>query len=197
MRSLSLYNLVLFFVLSSTAPADASTFGEKLARAALERTKHNVRYDGRYLSIAYPGGDVPASQGVCTDVVIRSYRTLGVDLQQLVHEDMLANFSAYPNIWGLSRPDSNIDHRRVPNLNTFFTRQGANVMQNGKAVDFQVGDVLTWMLPHNLPHTGIVVATATDRHGVQIVHNIGMGPQQTDMPSNWTLTGQFRYGASD
>ncbi len=197
MRSLSLYNLVLFFVLSSAAPADASTFGEKLARAALERTKHNVRYDGRYLSIAYPGGDVPASQGVCTDVVIRSYRTLGIDLQQLVHEDMKAHFSAYPNIWGLSRPDSNIDHRRVPNLNTFFTRQGANVMQNGKAVDFQVGDVLTWILPHNLPHTGIVVAPATDQHPVQIVHNIGLGPQQTDMPSNWILTGQFRYGASD
>ena len=193
MRSLSLYNLVLFFVLSTAAQADASTFGEKLARAAQDRTKSNVRYDGRYLSIAYPGGDVPADQGVCTDVVIRSYRTLGVDLQQLVHEDMTANFSAYPKIWGLNRPDSNIDHRRVPNLNTFFTRQGANVMRHGKAVDYQMGDVLTWMLPHNLPHTGIVVATATDQHPVQIVHNIGLGPQQTDMPSTWTLTGQFRF----
>jgi uncharacterized protein len=197
MRSLCLYNLVLFFALSTMAQADTSTFGEKLASAAQDRTKSNVRYDGRYLSIAYPGGDVPADQGVCTDVVIRSYRTLGMDLQQLVHEDMMASFSAYPKIWGLSRPDSNIDHRRVPNLNTFFTRQGANVMRHGKAVDYQMGDVLTWMLPHNLPHAGIVVAIATDRHGVQIVHNIGMGPQRTDMPSNWRLTGQFRFGAPD
>ncbi|PHS22975.1 MAG: DUF1287 domain-containing protein [Robiginitomaculum sp.] len=179
------------------AQADASTFGEKLARAAQERTKSNVRYDGRYQSIGYPGGDVPAGQGVCTDVVIRSYRTLGIDLQQLVHEDMTASFSAYPGIWGLSRPDSNIDHRRVPNLNTYFTRQGANVMRHGKAVEYKTGDVLTWMLPHNLPHTGIVVATAMDRQGVQIVHNIGMGPQQTYMPANWTLTGQFRFGESD
>ncbi len=124
----------------------------------MERTRHTVVYDGSYYRIPYPGGDVPDNVGVCTDVVIRSYRALGIDLQELVHKDMTAHFDKYPSkrIWGLSRPDPNIDHRRVPNLQVFFERNGISLPVTGKAADYLPGDIVTWMLPGNLPHIGIV-----------------------------------------
>ncbi len=185
--------LVLIYMLFSASPATADNFGTRLAEAALERTSHQVRYDGRYQGIAYPGGDIPDGQGVCTDVVIRAYRQLGIDLQVQIHEDMATNFDAYPPLWGLTRTDRNIDHRRVPNQQAFFARRGAKVIPIAGNPVFQAGDVLTWMLPGNLPHTGIVVTTASDTRSARIVHNIGAGPQLTDISPHWILTGQYRY----
>ncbi|NIQ03330.1 MAG: DUF1287 domain-containing protein [Nitrospinaceae bacterium] len=134
-----------------------STFGQALTQAALERTRHNVRYDGAYRKIAYPGGDVPDDTGVCTDVVIRSYRALGIDLQKEVHEEMKAHFSAYPDNWGLKQTDPNIDHRRVPNLQVFFKRKGASLKITDNPKDYRPGDLVTWRLDNHLPHIGIVV----------------------------------------
>jgi uncharacterized protein len=169
-------------------------FAERLSAAAMERLAHQVVYDPEYLRIAYPMGDVPATQGVCTDEVVRAYRTLGIDLQRLVHEDMRANFTVYPRRWGLQRPDTNIDHRRVPNLAVFFARKGKSrpVTQNGS--DYKAGDIVTWMLPGNLPHIGIATARrSADGQRPLIVHNIGRGPQLEDMLFNYPVTGRYTY----
>jgi uncharacterized protein YijF (DUF1287 family) len=139
-------------------------------------------------------GDVPDNVGVCTDVVIRSYRGVGIDLQQRVHEDMKANFSRYPQNWGLSRPDSNIDHRRVPNLQTFFKRKGRVLPVSSEADDYQAGDIVTWWLPGNLPHIGIVSDSYVP--GTQrplIIHNIGRGPKEEDILFVYEISGHFRY----
>lgn len=169
---------------------------QQLVAAAKARLKVRVSYDGRYRSIAYPNGDVPDNIGVCTDVVVRSYRVLGIDLQQLVHEDMSDNFSSYPSkrIWGLTRPDSNIDHRRVPNLQAFFERH-ATVLENSEsAIDYKPGDIVTWMLPGNLPHIGIVVDEHSKTTGNPlIVHNIGAGPVMEDSLFSFTITGHYRF----
>jgi len=171
-------------------------FSEVLVTAAVERTSHSVTYDGSYFSIDYPGGDIPANLGVCTDVVIRSYRAVGTDLQRVVHEDIFAHFDAYPSkrIWGLRRPDRNIDHRRVPNLQTFFTRHGETLKVSGDPGDYAPGNLVIWMLPGNLPHIGIV----SDRHSSDgrrplIVHNIGSGPELGDMLFDYKITGHYRY----
>ncbi|EOB4260385.1 DUF1287 domain-containing protein, partial [Vibrio vulnificus] len=153
-------------------------------------------YDGSYIKIAYPNGDVPPSLGVCTDVIIRSYRKLGVDLQVLVHEDMRDNFSLYPSnrIWGLSKPDRNIDHRRVPNLQIFFKRHGQSLTISDEGLDYKAGDIVTWMLPGNLPHIGIVTNDLSqDGKRPLIVHNIGSGPVLEDMLFDFQITGHFRY----
>lgn len=136
--------------------AKVDSFSKQLVKAAQERTTHKVKYDGTYRAIAYPMGDVPLSQGVCTDLVVRVYRAQGVDLQQLAHADMHASFSKYPNIWGLYSTDANIDHRRVPNLQTFFKRNGKELKVSQDADDYAVGNLVTWMLPGKLPHIGIV-----------------------------------------
>lgn len=169
---------------------------DDLVKAALERTEHSVTYDGSYHRIAYPMGDVPANIGVCTDVIIRSYRSLGLDLQALVHEDIKANFALYPSkkIWGLSKPDSNIDHRRVPNLQTFFSRHGQRLKVSDKGEDYLPGDLVTWTVTGHRPHIGIV----TDRRSEDgkrplIVHNIGRGPVLEDMLFDYPITGRFRY----
>lgn len=168
---------------------------DKLAESAIERTGHKVRYDPTYFVIEYPGGDVPAEVGVCTDEVIRSYRQIGVDLQKEVHEDMRRNFQLYPRTWGLSKPDTNIDHRRVPNLIVFFTRQAASQPITQNAADYAPGDIVTWDLNGGLTHIGIVVGVASeaDPERLMIVHNIGAGPQMEDVLFNWKITGHFRY----
>ena len=173
----------------------AETFTEKLVAAAKSRTHYEVIYDGSYHSIPYPNGDVPVAIGVCTDVVIRSFRTLGVDLQLLVHEDMRENFGLYPSrrIWGLTKPDSNIDHRRVPNLQIFFARLGAEVPVSQRSKDYWPGDIVTWLLPGNLPHIGIVSEQIEESSGNPlIVHNIGAGPQLEDMLFNYKISGHYR-----
>lgn len=169
-------------------------FSRRLVDAALERTRHRVRYDGAYRRIAYPGGDVPDNVGVCTDVVIRSYRAVGIDLQQLVHEDMRAAFPQYPKRWGLRRPDPNIDHRRVPNLRTFFRRQGAELPVTA---DFLPGDLVTWTLASNLPHIGLVIdRRSADGSRPLIVHNVGAGPKVDDALLRYRITGHYRYRGS-
>lgn len=167
-----------------------------LIRAAIERTSHHVRYDGTYFHISYPDGDVPADVGVCTDVVIRAFRKAGIDLQKRVHEDMLAHFDQYPSqrIWGLHKPDANIDHRRVPNLQVFFTRFGSVLPVTHDARDYKPGDLVTWMLPGNLPHIGIVIdKRSSDGKRPLIVHNIGRGPRMEDMLFDYPITGHYRY----
>lgn len=132
------------------------SFADRLVAAAISQTASRVEYDGSYRRIPYPGGDVPASVGVCTDVVVRAYRSVGIDLQVKVHEDMLEAFRAYPQSWGMAGPDSNIDHRRVPTLQTFFLRHGARRQAVRDPDAYVAGDLVTWMLPGNLPHIGIV-----------------------------------------
>lgn len=175
---------------------DAS-FSNKLSSAALGRLKSRVRYDGSYHKIAYPWGDVPQNIGVCTDVVIRSYRRLGIDLQQQVHNDMSAAFSAYPNVrkWGLSKPDANIDHRRVYNLRAFFARRGAALPITRNPRHYKPGDLVTWMVGKDLPHIGIVVnkRSKVDPNRFMIVHNIAYGPQMDDVLFRFPITGHYRY----
>ena len=174
--------------------ACASNFADDLVKAARERTTHHETYDGSYHRIAYPMGDVADDRGVCTDVVIRAYRHLGIDLQVLVHEDMLRNFAAYPHGWKLPRPDSNIDHRRVPNLQVFFKRAGKSLPISDDPAQYKAGDLVTWMLPGNLPHIGIVsdqFVAGTRRP--KIIHNIGRGPMEEDSLFAFPITGHYRY----
>jgi uncharacterized protein YijF (DUF1287 family) len=171
-------------------------FMERLVSAAIERTRHSVRYVPAYVRIPYPNGDVPPDTGVCTDEVIRSYRAAGVDLQKEVHEDMLQNFAAYPSQkrWRLDHPDPNIDHRRVPNLMVFFARKGETLPITLRAADYAPGDLVTWDLGGGVPHIGIVVdqkARWGDRY--MVVHNIGAGPKLEDVLFNWKITGHYRY----
>ena len=176
--------------LPSIAAAD---FMQDLALAAEERATHRVYYDPAYVSIPFPMGDVPANTGVCTDVVIRSYRAVGVDLQERVYRDMKGNFHRYPKIWGLKRPDTNIDHRRVPNLETFLKRRGAALPISSDPAAFLPGDVVTWRLPGGRPHMGIVT-TQKSRSGVPLIsHNIGSGPQVEGMLFDLKIHGHFRW----
>lgn len=177
--------------------AEGNSFGNELAAAALERTREDVTYDPAYYKISYPKGDVPAGKGVCTDVVVRSYRALGIDLQQLVHEDMKNNFRIYPQIWGLKEPDTNIDHRRVPNLQRFFSRFGKEIElpESGpEAESFKFGDVVAWRLPHGATHIGVVVPGPGDRRDEKwIVHNIGSGPEWENKLFEYQVIGHYRY----
>lgn len=171
-------------------------FLQKLVAAAIERTHHAVRYDSAYVRIPYPNGDVPSETGVCTDEVIRAYRAVGVDLQKEVHEDMERNFPAYPNQrrWLLAHTDTNIDHRRVPNLMIFFARKGESLSISSHREDYSAGDLVTWDLGGNVPHIGIVVDRKSERIGrYLVVHNIGRGPQMEDVLFNWKITGHYRY----
>ncbi len=171
---------------------------DHLSRAAIARTYQRVRYDGRYIPIAYPMGDVPASIGVCTDTIIRSYRRLGIDLQQLVHEDMSRAFHVYPNLakWGLSAPDPNIDHRRVHNLKVFFARHGRRLPITNNPLDYRPGDLVTWDLRNGgQEHIGIVVnrRSPVDPNRHMIVHNIAYGDKMEDVLFSMPITGHYRY----
>jgi uncharacterized protein YijF (DUF1287 family) len=196
----ALFTLIAAGVLVAQLPASPGTqearqaFLRRFAAAALDRTQHAVRYDPAYVRLPYPGGDVPADTGVCTDEVIRAYRALGIDLQKEVHEDMAANFSAYPRKWGRREPDPNIDHRRVPNLMVFFSRKGESLPITDRAEDYAPGDLVTWDLGRGQTHIGMVVdrkAFFTGRY--MIVHNIGQGPKMEDVLFDWKITGHYRY----
>ena len=188
------------FLLTLSIVFSQSLFGQSFENdfvaAAIDRTTHEVTYNGSYFSIPYPNGDVPKNIGVCTDVIIRSYRSIGTDLQKSVHEDMASNFSNYPSkrIWGLKSTDKNIDHRRVPNLQTYFTRHGLTLAISENKQDYAAGDIVTWMLPGNLPHIGIVTnKTAIATGNPLIVHNIGVGPKLDDILFSYKITGHYRY----
>jgi uncharacterized protein len=167
---------------------------QQLSDAALNLTKDKVQYDGSYFSISYPNGDVPAHKGVCTDVVIRAYRKFGIDLQRLVHEDMTANFAIYPKNWGLKRTDKNIDHRRVPNLQTFFRRKGTTKSISLNPQDYAAGDIVTWDLGKGLTHIGIVThKKSSDGLRPLIVHNIGNGQELSDCLFSFKITGHCAF----
>jgi len=190
--------LAILFNFSITAYGDVinDKFITDFVKAAKERTLHDVTYDGSYFSISYPNGDVPTNVGVCTDVVIRSFRKVGVDLQKKIYEDISRNFNVYPSkrIWGLTKPDKNIDHRRVPNLRVFFDRFGVSLEITKNAKDYLPGDLVTWMLPGNLPHIGVVIdEKSSDGNRPLIVHNIGEGPKINDMLFDYQITGHYRY----
>jgi uncharacterized protein YijF (DUF1287 family) len=192
-------SLLLFSssLLSQLTPAKTDPhqlFLARLSAAAIERTHHTVRYDPGYVGIAYPNGDVPADSGVCSDEVIRSYRALGIDLQPLVHEDMKTHLSDYPK--RTRTLDRNIDHRRVPNLMVFFSRNGETLRITRNADDYSPGDLVTWDLnpKRGIPHIGIVVDQKSAESGrYMIVHNIGEGPKLEDVLFDWKITGHYRY----
>jgi uncharacterized protein YijF (DUF1287 family) len=180
---------------AAPAAAEPSDFGARLSAAAIARTQHHVVYDPAYVRLAYPMGDVAADRGVCADVVVRALRSLGIDLQERVHEDMKAAFSAYPGHWGLARPDPNIDHRRVPNLETFFTRAGARLHASDDPADYRPGDIVAWNLRGDagwLPHIGVVTDRIAPSGRPMVVHNIGAGPKLEDVLFDWTMTGHYR-----
>lgn len=169
--------------------------GEKIVTAAREQVGVTVKYDPAYVTLKYPGGDVPKAGGVCTDVVIRALRDgIEMDLQRLVHEDMKANFSAYPKNWGLTRPDKNIDHRRVPNLRTWFKRKGHQVPLAGPTdlTKFQPGDIVTCTVPPHLPHVMIVSDRKSADGRPLVIHNIGGGTREEDRLMDFSLTGLYR-----
>jgi uncharacterized protein len=182
--------------LSSATPIETQITSPKLKQvlqAAIEQTKYTRGYDPAYVAIAYPGGDVPRESGVCTDVVIRAFRSIGVDLQQEVHEDMKRNFVAYPQYWGLSVTDTNIDHRRVPNLMKYFERQGKAIAITKRKEDYLPGDVVTWNLGEGLEHIGIVTQFKSAQTGQYlVVHNIGSGVRLEDIVLNWPVIGHYR-----
>jgi len=189
-KILSVLAIIIFF-LNLSAQND---FSQKLSDAALSLTRTKVTYDPAYVVLTYPNGDVAANKGVCTDVIIRAYRKLGIDLQKEVHEDMKRNFSKYPKKWGLKKPDTNIDHRRVPNLQVFFEKFGKVKSTERKPELYIPGDIVTWMLPGNLPHIGIVVnRKSADGKRYLIVHNIGAGQVVEDCLFKFTVTGHYQY----
>jgi uncharacterized protein YijF (DUF1287 family) len=176
-------------------PATAAdlSFPQKVAIGAELRAKKFEIYDPAYVRLAYPGGDVSDDRGVCTDTVIRAFRHAGVDLQVEVHEDMRASFAAYPKMWGLTKPDRNIDHRRVPNLETLFRRRGGSRTLSKVDADYRAGDIISWRLTGGgLPHIGVVTRKVRDGQPL-IAHNIGAGTREEPCLFDWPMSGWFRF----
>lgn len=197
-----LLTLLLFFTCGqkdaeNEFPVTPDSFDNRLSAAAISIIDSDVVYTPGYISIKYPNGDVPTKTGVCTDVIIRAYRKLDIDLQKEVHEDMIKNFSLYPNIkkWGLHKTDTNIDHRRVPNLEVFFGRKGKKLSITENATDYKTGELVTWMISGKYPHIGIVTnKKSPDGKRMMIVHNIGAGQVLEDCLFDWQIVGHFKYG---
>ena len=191
-------SLLLMFVLGgprvpSPAPATQIPHAGEGTRAPLNRrivTAADAQvgvttiYDPAYRILKYPGGDLPKERGVCADVIVRAFRAIGVDLQVEVHDDMTRPFDAYPRMWGLRKPDKNIDHRRVPNLMRYFQRKGKSIAIDGA---YEPGDVVAWRLPGGLYHIGIVST------GGLMVHNIGAGAQREDVLRAFPIIGHYRW----
>lgn len=191
-----IYTYILLLCIASVVYGQDKAFNLRLSDAALALTKDKVTYDPAYVRIPYPNGDVPANKGVCTDVVIRAYRKLGIDLQKEIHEDMKANFNLYPNQkrWGLKTTDTNIDHRRVPNQQIFFSRKGEKVLISGNGDDYKPGDLVAWDLGRSILHIGIVVdRKSKDGFRPLIVHNVGAGQVVEDCLFSWAIIGVYRY----
>ena len=185
--------LALLVVFALPATAQPQTPAERLIAAAYAQVGVTRSYDPSYRRIAFPDGDVPLESGVCSDMVVRAYRGLGIDLQRLVNDDMRRAFVAYPHLWGLTHPDPNIDHRRVANLATYFTRHGEKLPISSDAKDYRPGDIVTWrLMPGNLAHIGIVTDRKIEDRPL-IVHNIGGGAQVEDVLFAFPITGHYRY----
>ncbi len=185
----------MLFVAAACTVSGQNTFSQNLSEAALGLTLQKIKYDPSYYKITYPNGDIPAGKGVCTDVIIRAYRKVGIDLQKVVHEDMAANFAKYPKYWGLSRTDKNIDHRRVPNMMTFFIRHGQVKPITRNPADYLPGDIVCWNLGGGITHIGLVVdKKSADGLRYMIVHNIGAGQVLADCLFDFKIIGHFTYG---
>lgn len=188
-------SLVLLLSLSLALPAFAGANPSRLTAAARDQVGVTVIHDPSYARLDFPGGDIPRDRGVCTDVVIRALRDgWGIDLQLAVNRDMKADFAAYPALWGLSKTDRNIDHRRVPNLQTLFARIGAEVPLEDGPTPYLPGDIVTWKLPGNLDHIGIVSDQLGPDGTPLILHNIGGGAQEEDILFTFPMTGHYRIG---
>lgn len=186
--------IVVWFIVTAILLHGQDGFDVRLSDETLLLTQHEVVYDPAYYAIDYPGGDVPDGRGVCSDVVIRAYRQLGIDLQKEVHEDMVAHFNKYPDIWGLTRPDPNIDHRRVPNLMKFFQRNGTEKAITQDPGDYLPGDIVCWNLGGAVTHIGIVVdRLSPDGKRFQVVHNIGAGQVLEDILFDFRIIGHYTY----
>ncbi|UOK43690.1 MULTISPECIES: DUF1287 domain-containing protein [Flavobacterium] len=193
---MKVFKFLIIFLLLNSFTTSEKDFYEKLSDAALLLTKDKVTYDPSYIAIPYPNGDVPKNKGVCTDVVIRAYRKLGIDLQKEVHEDMKSNFSKYPNLkkWGLKTTDTNIDHRRVPILEVFFSRKGQILKITENPKDYKTGELVTWMINDKLPHIGIVTnKKSSDGKRPMIVHNVGAGQVLEDCLFSYKIVGHYKY----
>jgi uncharacterized protein YijF (DUF1287 family) len=185
---------LLLLLLFALAPAWAAGIDpQRLVLDARSQVGVTLSYDPVYRQLDYPGGDVPLSTGVCTDVVIRALREQGLDLQKSVHEDMRAHFALYPKNWGLKRTDRNIDHRRVPNLMTWFKRQGMALKVSDKPADYQAGDIVTWDLGRGLTHIGIVSDRSSPAGVPLVLHNIGRGTREEDILFGFAITGHYRF----
>lgn len=194
MKRHSFYFVILLSIFASSNAHSQSAFFNQLADSSALLTKDNVRYDPSYFRITYPMGDVPANRGACTDVIIRAYRKMGIDLQELVHNDMAANFNIYPQNWKLNRPDKNIDHRRVPNLMTFFSRKGKELAISQNAADYKPGQIVCWNLGGGILHIGIVSnKKSPDGRRYLMIHNIGAGQVFEDCLFNFKIIGHFVY----
>jgi uncharacterized protein YijF (DUF1287 family) len=207
MKAIGILLLTLFFlncakkeshllVSSNTEETTIKTFEEKLSEAAISIIDPSIDYDPAYFSIKYPNGDIPAHKGVCTDVIIRAYRKLNIDLQKEVHEDMAANFSEYPNLkkWGMTKTDTNIDHRRVTNLEAFFERKGTKLPISQDPKEYKTGELVTWLINGKLPHIGIVTnKKSEDGERNLIVHNVGGGQVLEDCLLSYKIVGHFKY----
>jgi len=204
---IKIFNIIINFIIielliSSTVYAEVN-FTKNLIETAISLTNKNINYDGKYYIINYPLGDVPSNIGVCTDVIIRSYRSLGIDLQQKVHEDITENFHLYPNNWKLDKPDTNIDHRRVPNLQVFFTRHGKSLEITNDPKNFQPGDIVAWDIANwwnkilknrkTITHIGIVTDQYTSFGVPLIVHHRNYGLTMEDVLFNYKIIGHYRY----
>ncbi len=197
MRTVHIPAICLMLVSSSAGlaeepPSDLQPDLQRIIQSAYAQVGVTLRYDPSYVSIPFPGGDVPIDRGVCTDVIVRAYRSIGVDLQLLVNQDMRKAFPAYPRKWGLSRPDPNIDHRRVENLAVFFTRYGQSLPITKEAADYRPGDLVTWHLPDGHPHIGLVSDHRANGRPL-LVHNIGAGAKVEDILFAFTITGHYQY----
>lgn len=185
---------ILIVLLTTGSVFGQSDFYKELADSTLTLTEQHVEYDPSYFRLDYPNGDVPPNKGVCTDVIIRAYRKLGIDLQKEVHEDMKANFGKYPKNWGLSQPDKNIDHRRVPNLMIFFERHGTELPITQNSTDYRPGDIVCWNLGGGITHIGIVSnIKAENGERPLVIHNIGSGQVLEDMLFDFKIIGHYRY----
>lgn len=189
------YILTIFFLsVLVFEPKSQTEFKIQLSDSALTLTKQKVIYDPSYFRLDYPNGDVPFNKGVCTDVIIRAYRKVGIDLQQLVHEDMKANFEKYPKNWGLTKPDKNIDHRRVPNLMVYFSRFGKALSTSKNETDYKLGEIVCWDLGNGITHIGIIVnKKSTDNKRHLVVHNIGCGQVLADCLFDFKIIGHYEF----
>jgi uncharacterized protein YijF (DUF1287 family) len=189
--SRAILTVLAFLASSPLAGAVPASLGNSVARAAAQQVGVTTLYDPAYARIGYPNGDVPPERGVCADVVVRAFRRVGIDLQADVHLDMVKNFGVYPRSWGLRRPDTNIDHRRVPNLMKYFERRGKKLPLDGS---YQAGDVVAWRLPGGLLHIGVVAEDRVPGTGrLYMIHNIGAGARKEDVLHEFVIIGHYRW----